>query len=354
VEGTDAKTVTPLPKPELVAACFPTNGNLVMTCRTRRNNRIAAHICERERESKTKILLAEDSPIYRHLITSHLREWGFDLQVAGDGAAAWELLRSPEAPRLVLLDWVLPGIDGIELCRRIRQAQAHSEYTYIVLLTGKDGKNDLVVGMRAGADDYLSKPFHPPELEARLQVGERILALQRELISARESLRTAATYDFLTGLLNRGEIVACLERELVRAKRETSDVGIILTDIDHFKKVNDSFGHSVGDSVLKEVAGRLKSDLRVYDGAGRYGGEEFLLILATCDLATTVRRAEEIGRLVSATGVPSPKGIVPVTISPGVTSAGRNRTASVESLLNEADVALYRAKQNGRNRVEAF
>jgi two-component system cell cycle response regulator len=184
--------------------------------------------------------------------------------------------------------------------------------------------------------------------------GKRILDLQEELVSARESLRVAATYDFLTGLMNRGEIVAWLDRELVRAKRETSPVGVILADIDHFKSVNDSLGHSAGDAVLKEVARRLKSDLRVYDGAGRYGGEEFVLILPGCDRATTVRRAEEIGRLVSSTGVMSPKGIEQVTVSMGVTCAAGDRNANVEALLNEADLALYRAKENGRNRVEAY
>jgi len=306
-----------------------------------------------QQESTMKILLAEDSPVYRHLISGHLKEWGFDVAVAKDGAAAWELLQAPDAPRLALLDWVLPSIEGIELCRRIRKAQSSSDYTYIVLLTGKEGKTDLVEGMRAGADDYLAKPFHPPELEARLLVGKRILDLQRELVEARESLRVAASYDFLTGLMNRGEIVALLNRELIRGKRETKPVRIILADIDHFKKVNDSLGHSAGDTVLKEVACRLKADLRVYDGAGRYGGEEFLLILPGCDLATTVRRAEEIGRLVSATGIMSPKGIVKITVSMGVTFAGDGRSTTVEALLNEADVALYRAKENGRNRVEA-
>lgn len=306
-----------------------------------------------EEESTGKILLAEDSAVYRHLISGHLREWGFDLQIAKNGAAAWEVLQAPDAPRLALLDWDLPEIEGIELCRRIRKAQAQSGYTYIMLLTGKDGKDDLVEGMRAGADDYIVKPFHAPELKARLLGGKRILDLQRELISARESLRVAATYDSLTDLLNRGEIVALLARELVRGKREASPVGIILADIDHFKNVNDSLGHLAGDAVLREVARRLKSNLRGYDGAGRYGGEEFLLILPGCDLATAVRRAEEIRQTVSAGAVTSPHGIVQVTVSMGVTVAGGDRNVGVETLLNESDIALYRAKENGRDRVEA-
>lgn len=299
-----------------------------------------------------KILLAEDSAVDRHLITGHLKQWGFDLLIAKDGEEAWQLLQTPDAPRLVLLDWVLPRIEGIELCRRVRQAEANAYYTYIVMLTGKDGKNDLVEGMRAGADDYLVKPFNPPELKARLLAGQRILDLQQELLDARESLRMAATYDFLTRLLNRGEIVALLARELVRGEREGIPVGIILADIDHFKDVNDSLGHLAGDAVLKEVANRLKSDLRIYDGAGRYGGEEFLLILPGCNLATTMRRADEIRRLVSGEEITTVKGSRRATISMGVTSAGCMGRKNAEVLLNEADVALYRAKENGRDRVE--
>jgi two-component system cell cycle response regulator len=299
-----------------------------------------------------RILLAEDSAVYRQLISGHLNDWGFDLVVAKDGEEAWTCLQAPDAPRLALLDWVLPQVEGIELCRRIRQAGAGTHYTYIVLLTGKDGENDLLEGMQAGADDYLVKPFNPLELKARLLAGKRILDLHQELVNGRESLRIAATYDFLTLLLNRGEILALLDRELNRGMREITPVGIILADIDHFKNVNDSVGHLAGDIVLKEVANRLKSDLRIYDGVGRYGGEEFLMILPGCDLPTTIRRAEDIRQLVAATEITTAEGTIRATVSMGVTSAQHPKTASVESLLNEADVALYRAKENGRDRVE--
>ncbi len=298
------------------------------------------------------ILLAEDSAVYRHLISGHLNDWGFDLVVAKDGEEAWTCLQAPDAPRLALLDWVLPQVEGIELCRRIRQAGAGTHYTYIVLLTGKDGENDLLEGMQAGADDYLVKPFNPLELKARLLAGKRILDLHQELVDGRESLRIAATYDFLTLLLNRGEILALLDRELNRGMREITPLGIILADIDHFKNVNDSLGHLAGDVVLKEVANRLKSDLRIYDGVGRYGGEEFLIILPGCDLPTTIRRAEDIRQLVAATEITTAEGTIRATVSMGVTSTQHPKTASVESLLNEADVALYRAKENGRDRVE--
>lgn len=301
-----------------------------------------------------KILLAEDSAIYRHLITGHLKEWGFDLVVAKDGEEAWTLLQAGDPPRLVLLDWVLPKMDGIELCRRIRQAEAQGNYTYVVLLTAKDSKNELLEGMEAGADDYLVKPFDPAELRARLLVGKRILDLQKELVETRESLRMAATYDFLTSLLNRREILGFLERELDRGKRQGSPVGIILADIDHFKKVNDSLGHLAGDAVLKEVANRFKADLRAYDGAGRYGGEEFLMVLPGCDLATTIRRAEEIRSAVCAKEIMTTTGVARVTASMGATSARCDRKPTIEALLNEADTALYRAKENGRDRVEGF
>ena len=299
-----------------------------------------------------KILLAEDSAVYRHLISGHLKEWDFDLVTAKDGAAAWKLLQEPDAPTLVLLDWVLPEIEGIELCPRIRKATVQGGYTYIVLLTGKDGKNDLLEGMQAGADDYLVKPFEPLELKARLFAGKRILDLHRELVEARESLRTAATYDFLTRLLNRGEIVALLNRELIRGKRESRPVGIVLADIDHFKSINDSFGHLAGDAVLTEVAKRLKSDLRTYDGAGRYGGEEFLLVLPGCDLTTIVRRANEIRQLVSAEEIQTINGAMRVTISMRAAAAECDKNTSVETLLNDIDASLYRDKEGGRDRVE--
>jgi two-component system, cell cycle response regulator len=301
-----------------------------------------------------KILLAEDSAIYRHLISGHLKEWDFDLVIAKDGEEAWLQLQGADPPRLVLLDWVLPKMEGIELCQKIRQSGTQTNYTYIVLLTAKDSKNELLEGLAAGADDYLVKPFDPPELRARLLVGKRILELQQELVGARESLRVAASYDFLTGLLNRREILAFLEREMVRSKRQRSPIGVILTDIDHFKKINDTLGHLAGDAVLKEVANRIRAHLRPYDGAGRYGGEEFLMILPGCDLATTIRRAEEIRTSISATEVETRTGPARVTASMGATWGLFESKPNIEALLHEADTALYRAKHNGRDRVEAF
>ncbi len=334
------------------AGMNPTQASLGKPASTRVRILLNPPIVEGAPAQPMRILLAEDSAVYRRLISDHLNDWGFDLVVAKDGEEAWRCLQAPDAPRLVLLDWVLPQVEGIELCRRIRQAGPGTHYSYVVLLTGKDGENALLEGMQAGADDYLVKPFKPLELKARLLAGKRILDLHQELMDGRESLRIAATYDFLTLLLNRGEILALLDRELIRGMRDITPVGIILADIDHFKNVNDSLGHSAGDVVLKDVANRLKSDLRIYDGVGRYGGEEFLMILPGCDLATTLRRAETIRRAVSETKITTAEGTVRATVSMGVTTSQHPRASSVEALLNEADLALYRAKENGRDRVE--
>jgi two-component system cell cycle response regulator len=298
-----------------------------------------------------RILLAEDSPVYQHLIGGHLKEWGFDFELARDGAQAWKLLREPDAPMLALLDWVLPGLDGIEVCRNIRARGKAERYIYTVLLTGKSDKKDLIKAMEAGADDYLVKPFDPPELRARLLAGKRILDLHDELASAQESLRFAAMHDFLTRLWNRAEIVSFLERELVRGKREKKPVGIVLLDVDHFKSINDSFGHRSGDVVLKELAQRLRSQLRGYDGVGRYGGEEFLLVLPGCDLAGALARTDEIRRTIAKVPFVPDLAKVSITVSMGVTIAHCG-AGDPTMLLHDADVALYRAKNNGRDRVE--
>lgn len=299
-----------------------------------------------------RILVAEDSRVYRHLISNCLKQWDFSFVMANDGKSAWEALEGECAPTLAILDWVLPGMTGLELCQRIRARVENEQYVYTIVLTSKNHPHDLLAAMEAGADDYLSKPFDPAELKARLLAGRRIILLQRELIIARESLRFAATHDSMTGLLNRMESISFLRRELARGRREGRPTGIVLTDLDHFKKVNDTYGHSAGDAVLQEAARRFRAGLREYDGVGRYGGEEFLLVMPGCDLATTVQRAEAIRRLIEKDAIVAPQGNVSATISMGVTVADPARDASIESLLENADEALYRAKHGGRNRVE--
>ena len=299
-------------------------------------------------------LVVDDSAVYRKLIGDQLRSWGFGVTLAESGSAAWKILEQPDSPKLALLDWVLPDIDGIELCRRIRDARSSGPYVYVILLTGKEGRQNMLEAMEAGADDYLIKPFDELELKARLLVGKRILDLQEELVTARESMRHAATHDSLTGLMNRGEIVAMLGRELERARREHSPIGVILGDIDHFKKVNDTLGHLFGDEALREIGRRLREQLRVYDGVGRYGGEEFLMVLPNCDLPNAMLRANELREIIASAPVACCSEEKLITMSMGVAVSSGDEKNDLETLLNQADAGLYAAKENGRNRVEHF
>jgi len=293
-----------------------------------------------------KILLVEDSYIERRKLGAFLTEWGFEHVGVGSGTEAVKLLESPDPPDLAVLDWLLPGLDGIDVLRRIRKID-QGKYIYTIMVTAKNQKKDRMIAMDAGADDYLSKPVDAAELRSRIMVGKRIIELQ-------QSLRFAATHDFLTNLLNRSEILASLDREFARGGREGKPTTVALADIDHFKKVNDTLGHAAGDEVLKEVARRLKLDLRPYDVVGRLGGEEFLIILPGCSLTAGARRADGIRQLVGRDPIHTSFGTASTTISVGVTSTCSSRDRSVEEFLREADMSLYTAKNSGRNRVEIF
>lgn len=283
------------------------------------------------------------------MIKAHVKNWGFNLVLANDGKEAWKILSGSDAPRLALLDWVLPEIDGVEICRRLRARTEQEQYTYAILLTAKSKKGEMLEAMHAGADDFLAKPFDPLELRARLLVGKRIIELQKKLVSVNQSLEFAARHDSLTGLWNRAEIRGFLQQELARARRDGGQVGIVLADIDHFKKVNDTLGHEVGDVVLKKVAGCLRDSLREYDRVGRYGGEEFLLVIPNCDLRATARRANQIRQNVAQLPIGIGASSM-ITISMGATLA--EPTSDLEEVVRYADTALYKAKHKGRNRVE--
>ncbi len=299
-------------------------------------------------------LVVDDSAVYRKLIGDHLRSWGFGVTLAENGSKAWRILEQPDSPKLALLDWVLPGLDGIELCKRIRKADPSRPYVYVILLTSNEGRQNMLQAMQAGADDYLVKPFDELELKARLLVGKRILDLQEELVSARESMRHAATHDSLTGLMNRGEIFSMLERELERARREHKRVGVILCDIDRFKRVNDTLGHLFGDEALREIGRRLREQLRIYDGVGRYGGEEFLMVLPNCELRDALMRANEVRESIADKPVVCSGQERLITMSMGVAVSNGEGKQELEALLNRADAGLYAAKEKGRNRVEHF
>jgi len=298
-----------------------------------------------------KILIADDDPVSSRLLDRLLVKWGYEVIAAHDGAEAWEVLKAENAPRVALLDWMMPGIDGLEICRRVR-SRSGQPYVYIMLLTANDKVGNLVEGLESGADDYLTKPFHPQELRARLRVGLRMLDLEGRLVEARESLRFKASHDSLTTIWNRGAIIEMLERELSRARRDGSSVGILLADIDHFKRVNDTRGHLVGDEVLRAVTGRLKGEVRSYDSVGRYGGEEFLILLPGCDNPKLTTKAEQLVKVVERSSIGTSTGTVAVTISVGGIASGDCPHAELTKLLRAADTALYRAKVSGRNRSE--
>jgi two-component system, cell cycle response regulator len=294
------------------------------------------------------ILVAEDDPVFRRLLQSRLQSWGYRVIAAEDGTRAWEHLQQPNAPDLLILDWLMPGVDGIELCRRIRATQ-RDRYQYILLVSGKDEKRDIVAGLEAGADDYLTKPFDIGELRARLRAGKRILTLQHELIQASEALRYQATHDDLTGLWSRGATLHLLRCELQRGLRSRTSTGVLMIDIDHFKSINDTYGHLNGDAVLKEAGNRLHQVMRTYDFVGRYGGEEFLVVLSKCALDDLQKIAERVRCVFASSPIATDAGNVNITVSIGGIVAP-NQIPELE-LLSAADSALYEAKRAGRNRV---
>ena len=295
-----------------------------------------------------RILIADDEVLSRRLLEKTLERAGYQVISVDNGRQAADHLSRPDAPRLALLDWIMPELDGPGVCREVRKRR-EQEYVYMVLLSSRESKEDIVAGLESGADDYLTKPFDAEELKARLRTGQRILTLEDRLVEAREQMRFKATHDALTSLWNRGVIMDLLSRELSRSNRERSCTAILLCDIDHFKRVNDTHGHAVGDEVLREVAHRLLSSVRSYDFVGRHGGEEFLVVLNNCEPPFALARAEEIRKNVGLHPIQTARGSVQVTLSLGILLSRDWGLRSAEDLLHEADIALYAAKGAGRN-----
>jgi two-component system, cell cycle response regulator len=300
-------------------------------------------------EACNLVLIAEDDVMFRKILQTWLESWGYRVMLAVDGAEAWRMLQEYQRPHLLILDWIMPGMNGVELCRRIRERD-QLPYQYILLVTAKDGTQDLVDGLEAGADDYLSKPFNRSELRARLRTGQRILSLQDEQIKASERLQFQATHDGLTGTWNRNAILEVLRHECERSERGSGSTGIIMLDLDHFKKVNDTYGHVAGDQVLKEAVKRIHEVVRAYDSVGRYGGEEFLIVLPDCDKDHVEKCAERVRARIECAPIPFNGREIPVTASLGAAVVNTPLSIAKEAL-EAADAALYSAKNGGRNRV---
>jgi diguanylate cyclase (GGDEF)-like protein len=297
-----------------------------------------------------KILVADDDRVSRRLLQSTVARLnrGHEILVVEDGPSALAALLQPDGPRLAILDWMMPGTDGIEVCRQVR-ARAE-RYVYVIILTARDRREDLVAAFDAEIDDFLTKPLDVVELRARLRSGERVIELQERLLSAQTELRYAATHDRLTGLWNRGMITDHLDLAIERARREHTALAVMVVDVDRFKNVNDRYGHGVGDALLSNISTRMQAVLRPYDGIGRYGGEEFLVVLQGAGEDETHEVAERLRAAVAAGPVITAAQRVDVSVSIGVSWAG-TPPGDPHTLVLAADGALYRAKAGGRNCV---
>ena len=305
-----------------------------------------------------KILIALEDPVAARRLEAILQKWKYEVVVSGDGAEASRALQANCAPRLGILDRIMPGMDGTQVCREVRN-RTDPLNVYILLLTRQGQKQDIAEAMKAGADDHLPQPFDEDELKMRLGAGRRIVKLQDELQSAQKSIAYQVTHDTLTGLLTRGAIINTLQQELARVRRLGTPVSVIMTELDHFKEINEAYGHMAGDAVLREAARRIRSWVRPYDTIGRYGGSQFLIIVPGCDAQNALNQAERLRTRISGEGMDvsewgkftaADKGTVQVTFSLGV--ALGDKTYGSESLIRAAELALARAKNEGRNRVE--
>jgi two-component system cell cycle response regulator len=296
-----------------------------------------------------RILIADDDRLSLRLLEHTLEEWGHDVVSCVDGLEAWRKLEDAGVS-LVITDWIMPGLDGLQLTGLIRERLA-APYIYVILLTGEEGRDSFFAAMDAGVDDYLTKPLDLAELRARLAVGHRVLALQDELRRALAVAEELATTDALTGLLNRRTILDRGAVAFEQSRRQRYPLSVIMADIDHFKQVNDAYGHQAGDRVLAAVAAALQSGIRRYDQIGRYGGEEFLVILPGCSAADVGAVAERMRQAVEALEARENGARLRLTASFGIASSVGDDEGSVALLIDAADRALYEAKEKGRNRT---
>jgi diguanylate cyclase (GGDEF)-like protein len=313
----------------------------------------AEGVTEITQDGSTAILLAEDDPVTRMLMTRFLKKAGYEVDAVADGTDALEHMTKRYYPFLVT-DWEMPEMDGIELCKAVRNLRLDG-YVYALLLTARNAKEHIIAGLEAGADDYLVKPVHEPELIARLNTGRRILALEHSLRAANERNRILSITDPLTGAFNRRYMMEQLPRELERCRRYGNPLSVMMCDVDHFKQVNDVKGHSAGDDVLQQFVARMQKSIRANsDWVARIGGEEFVIVLPETGYEGAVFVAEKIRTITTSVPFVTRGGDVAATSSFGVASTeahGPDLAMKSETLIRAADECLYTSKQAGRNRV---
>ena len=295
-----------------------------------------------------KILIADDDLTSRMVLSAVLRKHGHEVIETVNGDEALDALRRPDGPKLAILDWVMPGLAGVDVCRRARTVESNQP-PYIILLTSRDQKTDIVIGLEAGADDYLAKPFDPGELLARVDVGRRLVELQARLNEARDALTQEAMHDPLTGVLNRRAFAVVLARELSRKRRHQNVLAVGICDVDYFKQINDTYGHQAGDEVLCGLVRLIGSQLRGHDVLGRHGGDEFVVLTEHAREDGAGILYERLRAAVAGSLIATGAGDIPITISFGVKIADAGATET--ELLAAADRALYQAKTSGRNQV---
>jgi two-component system chemotaxis response regulator CheY len=301
----------------------------------------------------TKILVADDDLLERKILSAVLEKNGHETILAENGGQAWDLLQR-EKPRLLITDWSMPSMDGMELIQTVRSADLPG-YVYIILLTAKGDSGDVVAGLKAGADDYLTKPFNVHELEARIAVGERILRLEDKLTATLSQLEQQAMYDGLTNVMNRRAVYLFAQGELERARRADDPFSLIFLDIDNLKTINDQYGHLYGDVAIKAVARTLQTGSRPYDGVGRWAGDEFVIVLPGVDAANARKVANRILQNMNDQNLPIADKIeTNISLSAGIVTINKvvNSDHILDALVDSADEALYRAKRNGRNQVQ--
>lgn len=295
------------------------------------------------------VLVADDEPISRRLLEILLNKWGYNVTIASGGEEAWNLLKAKEHPRIAILDWMMPGMDGIQICQKLPRQEVDSRI-YVLRLTAKQEKEDVERAFRAGADDYLAKPYGAQELRARLRAAGRILELEDQVRSAHKALEIETTHDPLTGLWNHSSILEILHRELHRARRQGTSLAVLMVEVNPLKEINHQYGHLAGDAALREASRRMRNSIRIYDFMGRYDSEQFIIISPACDRAGALSQAERLRLHTSRDPVETFMGAFPVTLRMGIAVGGDSQQPHL--LISATDEALAEAKQHGGNTFE--